>query len=156
MMRRRAAVGRGRPGLVGTVARTAVVAGTATATAGAVNRRQERKAMEQQRANEAELKGVLGEAKYREWQEYQALAGVRWESQRLRTSLANAGVPLDESLAKPLMKVLQEQQKLEMQRLQQYAGPGQAAEIEALLAKPGVDGELRAGLEQALKAAKSR
>jgi hypothetical protein len=33
---------------VGTVARTAVVAGTATATVGAVNRRQERKAMEQQ------------------------------------------------------------------------------------------------------------
>jgi hypothetical protein len=48
MMRRRAAVGRGRPGLVGTVARTAVVAGTATATAGAVNRRQANKAMGQQ------------------------------------------------------------------------------------------------------------
>lgn len=35
-MRRR----RGRPGVVGTMARTAVVAGTASATVGAVNRRQ--------------------------------------------------------------------------------------------------------------------
>ena len=35
---------RGRPGLMGTMARTAVVAGTATATAGAVSRRQAAKA----------------------------------------------------------------------------------------------------------------
>jgi hypothetical protein len=82
---------------------------------------QQRKAAEQMRVNEAELKGVLGDAKYREWQEYQQMAGVRWEASRVRTSLANAGVPLDESLAKPLLKVLQEQQKQEMQRLQQYA-----------------------------------
>jgi hypothetical protein len=39
-MRRRGMGRGGRPGLVGTVARTAVIAGTATATAGAVNRRQ--------------------------------------------------------------------------------------------------------------------
>jgi hypothetical protein len=43
MMRR--GIGRvGRPGLVGTVARTAVVAGTATAVAGGVQRRQHAKA----------------------------------------------------------------------------------------------------------------
>ncbi|MEP6561919.1 MAG: SHOCT domain-containing protein [Nakamurella sp.] len=39
---------RGRPGLLGTVARTAVVAGTASATAGAVNRHQEQKQAEKQ------------------------------------------------------------------------------------------------------------
>ena len=39
---------RGRPGLLGTVARTAVVAGTATATAGAVNRHQQKKAAEKE------------------------------------------------------------------------------------------------------------
>src|SRR3954454_10683664 len=39
---------RGRPGLLGTVARTAVVAGTATATAGAVNRHQQQKQAEKQ------------------------------------------------------------------------------------------------------------
>ena len=38
----------GRPGLLGTVARTAVVAGTATATSNAVNNRARRKAAEQQ------------------------------------------------------------------------------------------------------------
>jgi type II secretory pathway pseudopilin PulG len=42
-MRRRPAVGRGRPGLIGTMARTAVVAGTATATVGAVSGHQQRK-----------------------------------------------------------------------------------------------------------------
>jgi hypothetical protein len=46
----------GRPGLVGTMARTAVVAGTASATVGAVNRKQAGKqqaAAEQQAAQQA-------------------------------------------------------------------------------------------------------
>ena len=82
-----------------------------------------RKAMEQQRANEAELKRALGDGKYREWQEYQSMAGVRWEADRVRTSLASAGVPLDENLAKPLLKTLHEQQ---MKMMQQH-GSGRAA-----------------------------
>jgi hypothetical protein len=80
----------------------------------------QRKAAERYNANEAELKTVLGEAKYREWQEYQNMAPARWQSTQLRTSLANAGVPLDPSLEKPLMKVLQQQQKLEQRRLEQH------------------------------------
>ena len=40
----------------------------------------QRKMTQQQSANEAELKRVLGDAKFREWQEYQSLAGVRWEA----------------------------------------------------------------------------
>jgi Short C-terminal domain len=51
-MRRRV----GRPGLVGTMARTAVVAGTATAVVGGMNRSQQAKsdaASEQQAANQA-------------------------------------------------------------------------------------------------------
>jgi hypothetical protein len=79
----------------------------------------QRKATEQYNANEAELRTALGETKYREWQEYQSTAPARWQSTQLRTSLANAGVPLDPTLAKPLLKVFQEQQKLEQQRLQQ-------------------------------------
>ncbi|TJZ76568.1 SHOCT domain-containing protein [Rhodococcus oryzae] len=39
---------RGRPGLLGTVARTAVIAGTAQATSNAMNRRSQQKAAEQQ------------------------------------------------------------------------------------------------------------
>ncbi|MEU4649496.1 SHOCT domain-containing protein [Nocardia fluminea] len=38
----------GRPGLIGTIARTAVVAGTATATSNAVNRRGAQRAAEHQ------------------------------------------------------------------------------------------------------------
>ena len=38
---------RGRPGLVGTMARTAVIAGTATATSNAVSRRQQGRAQQQ-------------------------------------------------------------------------------------------------------------
>ena len=47
---------RGRPGLLGTVGRTAVVAGTATATANAVNRHGQNKAAEKEQAaaNEAQ------------------------------------------------------------------------------------------------------
>ena len=59
-MRRRGMMRGGRPGLVGTMARTAVVAGTATAVAGGVSRRQpgtadqqaEAQAYEQQQAHD--------------------------------------------------------------------------------------------------------
>jgi Short C-terminal domain len=51
MMRRRPVMVRRGPGLVGTMARTAVVAGTATAVAGGMSRRQQGKA---QQAAEAE------------------------------------------------------------------------------------------------------
>jgi hypothetical protein len=83
----------------------------------------QRAAMEQQQRQETELKRVLGETKYREWQEYQSLTGVRWEADRVRTSLANAGLPLDETLAKPLMKTLQEQQQKMMQQMAAAAQP---------------------------------
>jgi len=69
-----------------------------------------RKVMEQQVAQQAELKSVLGETKYREWQEYQAMSGVRFEADRLRSSLASAGVPLDENLTKAVQKALHTQQ----------------------------------------------
>ena len=82
-----------------------------------------RKNMEQQSANEAELKRALGEGKYREWQEYQSMAGVRWEADRVRASLASAGVPLDENLTKPLLKSLAEQQQKMMQEAAKLAPP---------------------------------
>ncbi|MGH9191930.1 MAG: SHOCT domain-containing protein, partial [Acidimicrobiales bacterium] len=44
MLRRRGLGRVGRPGLVGTVARTAVIAGTATAVSGGMTRRQQAKA----------------------------------------------------------------------------------------------------------------
>ena len=83
----------------------------------------QRKMMDQQRANEMEVKRVLGEAKFREYQEYQSLSGVRWEAERVRTALANAGMPLEENLTKPLLKTLQEQQQKMMQQMAAAAGP---------------------------------
>jgi DNA uptake protein ComE-like DNA-binding protein len=53
-VRRRMPVRRGRPGLMGTMARTAVVAGTATAVAGGVHRHQEQNAAQQQQAEQAQ------------------------------------------------------------------------------------------------------
>ena len=90
-----------------------------------------RKAMEQQRNNEAELRRALGDTKYREWQEYQSMAGVRWEADRVRTSLASAGVPLDENLARPLLKSLHEQQ---MKMMQQQAVAAGTASTNAIAA----------------------
>ncbi|HXS90847.1 MAG TPA: hypothetical protein VN705_15940 [Steroidobacteraceae bacterium] len=83
----------------------------------------QRKMMDQQRANEMEVKRVLGEAKFREYQEYQSLSGVRWEAERVRTALANAGMPLEENLTKPLLKTLQEQQQKMMRQMAAAAGP---------------------------------
>jgi hypothetical protein len=94
----------------------------------------QRKAMEQQNADEAELKAALGESKYREWKEYQGMAGVRWEADRVRASLANAGVPLDDALTKSLLTTLQDQQQKVMQQ-QMNALPG--ASMRARLAIAG-------------------
>ncbi|WP_029291638.1 SHOCT domain-containing protein [Cellulomonas sp. HZM] len=55
----------GRPGLIGTAARTAVIAGTASATAGAVQRRQMGRAQasyDQQQAAAAEQQRQIDEA----------------------------------------------------------------------------------------------
>jgi hypothetical protein len=86
----------------------------------------QRKMTQQQTANENEIKRVLGDAKFREYQEYQSLSGVRWEADRVRTALANAGVPLDENLTKPLLKTLQEQQQKMLQQVATAASPAAA------------------------------
>jgi hypothetical protein len=54
---------------------------------------------------------VLGEAKFREWQDYQASMGPRMEATRLRSSLASAGLPLEDHQVKPLVKALQQHQQ---------------------------------------------
>lgn len=100
----------------------------------------QRKMMEQQSANETEVKRALGDAKYREYQEYQALSGVRWEADRVRSSLANAGVPLDESLAKPLLKTLQEQQQKMLQAMASAAAPGRNSFVAGGLATAVMSG----------------
>jgi hypothetical protein len=104
----------------------------------------QRRQLEQQSANETELKNVLGEAKYREWMDYQTTAPARYEASRLRALLADAGVPLDQSLAKPLQKVLLEHQRVEQERIQQYFGMPQGSANSTKLAL--VTGEVRSAV----------
>jgi hypothetical protein len=70
-----------------------------------------RRSEAQRAANLAEIRKVLGDAKYREFEQYQYMSGARSEASRLRDSLATAGVPLDSDLAMPLAKVIHEYQQ---------------------------------------------
>src|SRR5262245_25901912 len=80
MMRRPMAVRRG-PGLVGTMARTAVVAGTATAVVGSVSRHQQNKANQQQAAAEAQQQQAADQ---------QQLADVQAQMNALQAQQAQA------------------------------------------------------------------
>jgi len=52
----------GRPGLLGTMGRTAVIAGTATAVSGKVSRRQQSRAVDQQAAAEQQQQAMVDQA----------------------------------------------------------------------------------------------
>lgn len=64
------------PGLVGTMARTAVIAGTATAVSGGMMRRQENRAMEQQEAAQQQMQAQQPQAQMQQMQAQQATANV--------------------------------------------------------------------------------
>lgn len=66
MMRR--GIGRRGPGLVGTMARTAVIAGTATAVSGAVVNHQQNKQMEKQAEVEAQYQAQADSAQVQQMQ----------------------------------------------------------------------------------------
>ena len=86
---------RGRPGLVGTMARTAVVAGTASATVGAMNSRQankQRAAAEQQAAQQAASDAQAQLAELQAQQAAQAAAAP--------PPAAPAAAPQDDMMAK--------------------------------------------------------
>jgi hypothetical protein len=70
-----------------------------------------RKSAELQRVEIAEVRKVLGDAKFREYEAYVTMAGPRSEANRIRESLAIAGVPLDDALVLPLAKALNEHQQ---------------------------------------------
>jgi hypothetical protein len=79
MMRRRPIARVGRPSLVGTMARTAVVAGTATAVAGGVSRHQQAKA---EQAAEAQA-----------WEQQQQDAAMQAAAQQAAAQQAAAAPP---------------------------------------------------------------
>jgi hypothetical protein len=62
----------GRPGLIGMAARTAVVAGTATAVSGNVQRRQQARAQDAQAAADADAQAQYNQAQYDQAQYNQA------------------------------------------------------------------------------------
>lgn len=83
----------GRPGLLGTAARTAVIAGTAQATAGAISRRQAGRAQQQYEAQQYEAQ------QYGAQPVPQQPAAARSGSPAGAPSGAGAGGPGDELLA---------------------------------------------------------
>jgi hypothetical protein len=72
-----------------------------------------RKAMEQQKAHEAQIAQLLGPQKFKAYQEYQSTLHIRYQATELSQLLASNGAPLDRELTKPLIKVLaQEHQRM--------------------------------------------
>ena len=81
---------RGRPGLVGTMARTAVIAGTATAVSGGVQRRQAEKANQQ-----------ADQAQQEQWDQQQ-----QWAAQQQAAAPAAVAAPAgEESMVDQLTKL---------------------------------------------------
>lgn len=95
------------------------------------------KSAEQRETNLAEIRKVLGDAKYREFEQYQYMFGARSEASRIRESLATAGVPLDSNLAMPLAKVIYEyQQKFAQATTVTLPADGQLAARVELVSEP--------------------
>ncbi|MEI5675709.1 MULTISPECIES: SHOCT domain-containing protein [unclassified Nocardioides] len=87
----------GRPGLLGTVARTAVIAGTATATRNALDRRQQRNAEQEAEAEAFEQQAAAPAAA--------APAGLGDQLTRLAT-LHESGALTDEEFAAAKLRLL--------------------------------------------------
>jgi membrane protease subunit (stomatin/prohibitin family) len=83
----------GRPGLVGTMARTAVIAGTATAVAGGVRNHQGQNAAEQQQAAAPPAPAAAGDV------------DITGELQKL-VDMKNSGLLTDEEFAAAKAKLL--------------------------------------------------
>ena len=109
----------GRPGLIGMAARTAVVAGTATAVSGSVQRHQQEKAQnqyDQQQADAAQQQAQIDEAARGPRAQYAPAcrrrargagggSGLVAELQKL-ASLKDAGILSDEEFAAAKAKLL--------------------------------------------------
>jgi hypothetical protein len=70
---------------------------------------------ELQSAYDNEVRDLLGEDKWRAWNEYRSTMGVRHEVMQMRTTLATTGAPLEESQVKPLQRALLEAQQRQVE-----------------------------------------
>lgn len=77
----------------------------------------QRKAQEERERHDREIRRVLGEEKWRAWQEYQSTMGVRHQVRELKTTLEMNGVPLMDYQVKPLQRALADMQQQQMQEL---------------------------------------
>jgi hypothetical protein len=104
MMRRRM----GRPGLVGTMARTAVVAGTATAVAGGVHKHQQGKAQEEAYDDAAQQAAFDSQQQMAEMQQQMA----QMQAQQAAAAAAAAPPPPPAPAAAPAGDLMGELTKL--------------------------------------------
>ena len=112
MMRRRA----GRPGLIGTMATTAVIAGTATAVSGGVSRRQQQRSEAAYRGQEADQAAFESQVELadlkRQMAEAQAAPAAAAPADDLTTKLSKlselrtSGVLTEEEFAAAKLKLL--------------------------------------------------
>lgn len=72
-----------------------------------------RQMAENQRKREAEVKTLLGDAKYQEWQEYQQSMGARMQVNNLRSVLEGSSEPLRRDQYQSLVKVIADEQRAE-------------------------------------------
>ena len=82
----------GRPGLMGTMARTAVIAGTATAVSGGMQKKQAQGAAAQQQAAEAQQQAMVDQAA--------AQAAAQVQAQQAPAAAAPAAMSTDDKIAK--------------------------------------------------------
>ena len=85
----RRGIGRRGPGLVGTMARTAVIAGTATAVSGAVVGHQQQKQQQQAQASAADQAAVDNQQQMAEMQQQMA----EMQAQQAQAAMAPAAAP---------------------------------------------------------------
>jgi hypothetical protein len=104
----------------------------------------QRKMLDLQRANEAEIAQLLGPQKLKAWKEYQSTLPVRYMANEISQLLASNGLPLQPELTKPLLKVLaQEQQRTlqEMHKQAEAAMRGNHAQTNRVMLQNDYDGK---------------
>jgi len=104
MMRRRGAMGRRGPGVVGTVARTAVVVGTATAVGHGVDRRMDRKDAAKAQHAEAEQAALQSQDEIADMQVQLA----NMQAQQTQAAIQAQAAPAPPAGAPDLMAKLQQ------------------------------------------------
>jgi hypothetical protein len=101
-----------------------VIAANAQSANDEASRSALRNAMEEsRRAQEAEIATLLGDAKFREFKEYQDTMGARQRVTQLRSQLAMQGQLLAEEQVKPMITAMAAEQKLVSQQMAERERP---------------------------------